>query len=347
MPSESAIETFGLTKAVRAFWKCREVRALDDVSLRIERGATFGLLGILCFLMLGCGPARTGAARIDPALAALVPSDTTLLAGVQMEALRATPLWQKYTAGRPLAAFDEFTRETGLDLRKDVGEVLIASNGKDTAVMARGKFSPQGIEPRIERPGVTRTPYKGYTLIGGEAGAVVFMNSTTAVAGRASAVRYIIDQRSRSNGPPPALRGLLGGIPMGDQIWLAAAAGFSQLERALPQSGNAANLRKIASMLEGVTAGADLRSGVAVFAAGVCRTDQDAQSLGAALRGLAEIGRLSTPSHQLEMLYVYDAVHIDRQQRTVRVDITLPEGLVEMLIGKFQPPAPGQGARPR
>jgi ABC-2 type transport system ATP-binding protein len=40
-----AIETERLSKIFRLFWKRREVRAVDDVSLRIESGTTFGLLG--------------------------------------------------------------------------------------------------------------------------------------------------------------------------------------------------------------------------------------------------------------------------------------------------------------
>lgn len=43
--SETAIETLGLTKVFRSLWKRREVRAVDGISLRVERGTTFGLLG--------------------------------------------------------------------------------------------------------------------------------------------------------------------------------------------------------------------------------------------------------------------------------------------------------------
>ncbi len=43
--SELAIETSGLTKIFRSVWKSREVRAVDGVTLAVERGTTFGLLG--------------------------------------------------------------------------------------------------------------------------------------------------------------------------------------------------------------------------------------------------------------------------------------------------------------
>src|SRR5262249_18912792 len=40
-----AIETEGLSKTFRRRWSRQEFRAVQDVSLRVERGTTFGLLG--------------------------------------------------------------------------------------------------------------------------------------------------------------------------------------------------------------------------------------------------------------------------------------------------------------
>ena len=45
MPSEFAVETEGLSKTFRSRWTGREVVAVDNLSLRVERGTTFGLLG--------------------------------------------------------------------------------------------------------------------------------------------------------------------------------------------------------------------------------------------------------------------------------------------------------------
>lgn len=40
-----AIRTYDLTKVYHTGWRRREIRAVDGVSLRVERGTTFGLLG--------------------------------------------------------------------------------------------------------------------------------------------------------------------------------------------------------------------------------------------------------------------------------------------------------------
>lgn len=45
MPSELAIETTGLTKVYSTRWKRRLIRAVDGISLKVERGTTYGLLG--------------------------------------------------------------------------------------------------------------------------------------------------------------------------------------------------------------------------------------------------------------------------------------------------------------
>ena len=45
MASDYAIETAGLIKIYRSRWTRREVRAVDDISLRVPRGTIFGLLG--------------------------------------------------------------------------------------------------------------------------------------------------------------------------------------------------------------------------------------------------------------------------------------------------------------
>src|ERR1051326_4535129 len=45
MDPELAIATSGLTKIYRSRWTGRTVRAVDDLSLSVRRGTTYGLLG--------------------------------------------------------------------------------------------------------------------------------------------------------------------------------------------------------------------------------------------------------------------------------------------------------------
>ena len=271
-------------------------------------------LALMCLAALGCSSAQTGAVRVDGALAALVPADTVTLAGVRLDALRATPIYQKWIAGKPLLMADEFAKETGLDLRKDVSELLVASNGKDTVALARGKFSPAALDPKL-------------------AGTVAFINSTTAVAGPPAVVRAVVDRRNPS-GVPAALLAKVRTISAQNQIWAVSLGGFSQIASAVPPAGPMASLGKILSMLEDLTLAADLRSGVNAAVTGLCKTEQDARSLSDALRGLIGLGRLSTPNDEPEMLRLYDGIQVEQQQRTVRVRAQIPQDLLDKAIGK-------------
>jgi hypothetical protein len=96
-----------------------------------------GSLVVLLALAAGCGLRQPTSVAVDPALAALVPSDTVSLTGVKLDALRTTPLYQKLIA----PAIARFPKQDGVDLQKDVSELLAISNGKDNAVFAKGKSS--------------------------------------------------------------------------------------------------------------------------------------------------------------------------------------------------------------
>jgi hypothetical protein len=91
--------------------------------------AAFLFLSFVVLAAIGCGPRAATSVEIDPALARLVPSDTTALMDIKIDALRSTPLYQKYVAGQ-LASL-----KTG----QDASEVLAVFNGKDGAVFAREK----------------------------------------------------------------------------------------------------------------------------------------------------------------------------------------------------------------
>ncbi|MCZ2075008.1 MAG: ABC transporter ATP-binding protein [Bryobacterales bacterium] len=71
MTSDHAIETEDLTKVFRNRWTGREIRAVDRVSLQIQRGTTFGLLGpngagktTFIKMLLSATHPSSGAARI-------------------------------------------------------------------------------------------------------------------------------------------------------------------------------------------------------------------------------------------------------------------------------------------
>src|SRR5438128_7353768 len=243
----------------------------------------------------GCNSAQLGRSRIDSTLAAFMPPDATVLAGVRMDQMRATPTYQKMAAQKQIPRLDEFARETGFDPRKDVRDLLIGSNARDTVVAARGTFNLKSGE------GATKTTYKGYTLYQRDQGGVALIDSTTAVAGNLAAVRAAIDRFKAGDRTGP--RGLLaraGEIAAENQVWSVSNAFDDLIIGRFPQDGNAAGVGRMLGSLENTTAAADLRSGVSGYLHGLCRTEQDAKNLGDTARGLVGLARLSVPDNQPE-----------------------------------------------
>ncbi len=273
------------------------------------------LLVLVLVVFAGCGSRKPNAVRLDPALATLVPSDTILLVGARLDALRSTPLYRKLGAGAAPGLLG------GLDI-DNVWELLAASNGRDTAVMARGKFATAtGQEPEIARPGATRTPYKGYALVGLGDSAVLFMNPTMAIVGTPAALRGIIDQRGVSTGPPAPLAAELDAIPPETQLWAAGAG--PRLAAIVPRAGNAANLANVFKLIDRFHAAADLRSGARIDAVALCPSDRDAESLAGAVNALAAFAGLGRRGV---------ALRVTQQQAAVRVEGTVPEEVIESFL---------------
>lgn len=287
-------------------------------------------------LMTGCGKSSNVAAeRIDPALASLVPADTAVMVGAKLDKLRDTPTYQRHFSQMSFPKLDDFAKDTGLDPRKDVWEVLFCSNGRDAGVlMLRGKFSTRELEPRLEREGAAKTNYKGYGLFGDERNSVFFMNASTAVAGSTPSLKTIIDNRDRTgSGVPAALRPLIDGAAANAQVW----AVFDAANITLPFAGAGpfGNMDQILRSIQNGRFSADLAKGFAFQANGSCTDDKSAKQIHDLLKGLIGIGRLSTSDKQPEMLKVYDAIKVEQQGSKVNVSADVGQDLVDKFIDTF------------
>ena len=265
--------------------------------------------------------------KIDPALATLIPDDTTLLVGTRLEALERTPVYQKYLADRKFPQVEEFAKQTGLDPKKDLWELLFVSDGKNNVLLGRGKFANE-MEPRLEKEGAKRFGYKGYTLVGSEKTAVVFFSSSTAAMGPTDSLRFLLDRRGTSKGPPAALAALMKDIPSNAQFWAAYAGGPVDLGL----GGNLANIGKLVNSIQTGSLYFDLRTGLNGVASGECSTDQSAEEVQGALKAFVGLGRLNTPADQKEMQAAWDGMRVTLQEKRVKLYIDVPQNVVDRFL---------------
>jgi len=285
------------------------------------------VLGALLVVSVSCARKTPVGPKIDPALATLIPADTTLLVGTRLEALERTPVYQKYLADRKFPQVEEFARQTGLDPKKDLWELLFVSDGQHHVLLGRGKFANE-MEPRLEKEGAKRFGYKGYNLIGDEKAAVVFFSASTAAMGATESLRFLLDQRGASKGPPAALAALMTDIPADAQFWGVYGGGPIDL----PFTGNLANVTKLVSSIQAGSIYFDLRTGLNGIASGECSTVQSAEDVQGALKALIGLGRLNTPASQPELQKAYDGLRVTLQDQRVRLYIDVPEDVVDQFL---------------
>jgi hypothetical protein len=290
-------------------------------------------VALASLLLVGCQPKQSASLHVSAALEALVPADTVVVLGVNLAALRDTTLYQKLLTRVPLPQLDNFTQQTGLDPRKDLSEILFASNGKNAVLLIRGKFRLPDLQARFKSKGVTPSNYKGHDLFGDDRGSVTFLDDSTAAAGATPDLHALLDQPTGAGrGLPAPLRDLLRTLPAGDQVYAALTGGVENLKLPLPTGGNIGNILQALRSVQSAMLGMDLRNGIDAIAVVNCNTERDAKFVHDLVRGLVGFGRLNTPDNQPDLLKLYDAIQVTQQQAQTKVTANVPQQLADKFL---------------
>ena len=182
-------------------------------------------------------------------MASSIPADTLLLAGLNLDELRASPLYPKLPpAVRALA-----------EPLRDAGYLLLASNGKDLLSLARGRFRDAPPGATLVAPGL-------------------------AVAGSPDSVHAAIAQHKTGRDGAPDLLARAASVADGKQIWMVARGGVP-----LPVTGNAANLNRLLRDTEYATITACIGSRIEIEATAVGRTAEAGREFEESLRAILSL----------------------------------------------------------
>lgn len=281
-------------------------------------------------LASGCGRGGKNA-RIDAAIAPLIPSDSVVLAGLRLDRLKDTPFFKKYVEGHKIKALEDFHAKTGLDPTKDIWELVYAGNQKRSMVFIRGKFGGQfGFEPDFRIPGVERTSYKSYYILSqGEAG-VMFISSGVAVAGRVTDLKSIVDNRDKpGEAPPQELIEMVTELPL-DHFWLVSQRGGAMVPD-VPVTGNMANFARLATSLGAVKVHADLSSGVNLQGLAEYPDANLSKQVAEAIRAGIGILRLQTPDTEKDLMRVYDGIRVNASDKQVLISVVTPFEVIDQV----------------
>jgi hypothetical protein len=269
--------------------------------------------------------------RVDNVLAQMVPNNTTWLIGMRMEQLKTTPLFQKLVAQRKIPQLDMFAGQTGFDPRRDVRDLMFASSGKQSVLLARGTFPLNALAQ------AKRFSYHGYMILSKDGpqgtGGFCVLDSTLAAAGPLPALEAALDQYKSGNRKNAAvLLARARSIPENYQIWGVTAGNSNYISENIPGSSGAPDLGRIFRSLQDTFFEADLRNGLKALAEGYCGSAQDAKSLSDAARGMIGMARLKTPENQPELLRVWDGVKVVQVDRKITLTVDVGQDLIDELL---------------
>ncbi len=294
------------------------------------------LSAVLALSFTACRREPTSA-RVDAAIAPLLPADTVVLAGLRLDKLQKTPFFERYVTGeQALRYFREFQQRTGLDPRKDLWELDFAISATSQLVFARGKFGGQfGQEPRIDVPGMTRQSHKGYTILATKDGGVTFFNTGVAVLGPVEQLKRVIDSRDQAEAAPRALLALVEKIPAKAHFWAVSEQLGAMMPQGKVESNMMGNFLRMGQSAGEFRFWSDLSDGVELEANLTYPDEAMAAQVRDATKALLGILRLQTPSDQTELLQAYTNVFPTSEGPKVKVTAKTPLALIDQFVRRL------------
>lgn len=280
---------------------------------------------------LSCGRLATKGVAVDSSFKPFIPADTKALAGVQIANLQATPLYQTHKGQLNLAQLNEFTDRTGIDPTRDLAEIVIAWNGEQAVALARGSFSQSKIQPKLKSLGVRQQSFHKYTLFGDASNSLVFIRDGLALAGPSQAVRNLINPSGEGD-VAPELQEQLETLPKNSDVWVVSRSGLPTTGIPMRSEIGSA-LSNIVAFVSGTAIGVAVDTGIHLQGDLTCVSIEGAQRVRDALRGGIGLARLTTRDNQLDLLRLYDSIHVEQANTAVHIQADLPPDLANTVIG--------------
>ena len=299
----------------------------------------------------------------DPMLLNLVMPDAKVVAGVNVQQAKGTPFGQYLLNLMQTndAHLQQLIALTGFDPRRDVNELLVASDGAPQShtglALARGSFDPAKITAAATLQGATTEVHKKVTILEDpkKEGGIAFLDSTTVAAGDIATVKGAIDRfQTAAQSMPSALQVQIQQLSITQALdaWGISAVPPSTLAPPA-KTGSQPNpmfnaIQAVQQASGGVKFGANVVvAGAAGGVAGVvfsgqatCDTAQNAQTLGDLVKLMVNLAQMQTGSDPSAAALV-KSVTVNANGNALSISASLPEDLfIQLLQSAHKSPSP-------
>ncbi len=304
-------------------------------------------LVLLVVSLIGCSRRNPAGISLDKTSTPFVSSDTTVLAGANLDQLKTAPFYQAHQSLLAFPALDNNSQRLGLDPRRDLSTAVVTWNGHDSLVIVRGRFSRAKLQQTLTANSPRRA-YKDVTLYGSSGNSFALPSDGLALGGSTKGVEHGVDAHASgfSDDLPEGLQQGLSWLPKTAQIWVVSR-GTLPFADIPTRSDYASLLSNFVGYIQATATGLTVDAGLHLRSRIQCVSEEGGKRVNDALRGGIGLGRLSTKDNQLELLRLYDAIHVRQDKQTVYIEADLSSAEADQLL-KLLPVGPtGAISRPR
>lgn len=314
---------------------------------------------------------RIVAFSADSSLLILVMPDAKVIAGLQVDQARNSPFGMYVLAHMQLddPAFLKFMAATGFDPRRDVREVLIASNGlqydpSHWLVLAKGAFTPARIVSAAQAAGGVATKYRGLEILTSDkqstretpmqslSGAIAFLDASTAVMGDMPGVEAAIDRYETNPGVSTNLAGKVRQISANNDFWFTTLVPLAEFAAAMPDPNLSSAMKgNLLGAVQQASGGLKFGPTVQVYGEAITRSPQDASALVDVVKFIAGLIQTNRQNDKTaaQVSTLLDALRTSAQGNVMTMNLEIPESTLEQMLTTMRPnrTAPGKSPGPK
>lgn len=287
-------------------------------------------------------------ASVDPALLALIPPGGKLVFGAQLDQARSSQFGQYLlnSVSTENESFQQFTEETGFDPRRDLDELVFATNGPSAgnphpsfAILARGTFDQSRIVAKAKAKGAVVQTYQGIDLIVENQGhrdtGFAFLDGGIAVMADRATLREIAASRAAPAALDPTLQDQVLKASAGNDAWFVSSMSGSFLAGHMQHETNQTmqHAQALQSILQS-SGGVHFGDVVEFSFDATTRSPQDAVALADVLRlggSMVQMQRQNDPRAAIVASAV-DKMGITSNGATLHATFSITEKALEQLV---------------
>lgn len=285
-------------------------------------------------------------ASTGPSELAYVPADAALIAYADVGAIMNSELRQRVKTAMPGQdkGQEEFQRETGIDIERDIQYVVAAvtPSTKSALLVARGTFNPTQLESFAVQHGATVETYKETRLVSradagqnGHGGTLAFLEPGLVAIGDTATVKRAIDAHlsSASVTGNDEIMTLVRQIEQGNNAWSVGRFDVLTAQAKLPDQ-----VARQIPPVKWFAAAGHINGGVSGMVRVEANDEQAAELLRRQINGALAFGEMMGRSDP-RTAAALSSVQMSGTGTTVQLSFTVPADLLQMVLPKHDPAA--------